>query len=55
MGSLQEKRTLARVKKCHHKLIGDGQKNLRHKKMNVTKGGIAKSIDVVVTFKVRHQ
>ena len=38
----------------HYKLIGEGQKSLRHQKLDVTKGGIAESIGVVVTFKVRH-
>ena len=55
MKSLQEKRTLVRGEKCHHKLIGDSQKSLRHQKLNVTKGGVAESIGVVVIFKVRHQ
>ena len=26
---------LVRVKKCHHKLIGDGQKSIRHQKLIV--------------------
>ena len=55
LNTLQEKRTLVRSKKCHYKLIGEGQKSLRHQKLNVTKGGVAESIGVVVTFKVRHQ
>jgi len=52
---LQEKKTLVRGEKCHHKLISDGQKSIRHQKLNITKGGIAKTIGVVVTYKVRHQ
>jgi len=53
--TLQEKRTLVRDKKCHHKLIGDGQKIIRHQKLNVSKSGIAKSIGVLVTYKFHHQ
>ena len=53
--SLQEKMTLVSGEKCYHKLISDGQKSLHHQKLNITKGGIAKSIGVVVTFKVCHQ
>ena len=53
--ALQEKITLVRGENGHHKFIGEGQKSLRHQKLNVTKGGIAESIGVVVTFKVRHQ
>ena len=52
MGSLQEKRTLVRGENGHHKLIGEDQKSLRHQKLNVTKGGIAESIGVVVAFKI---
>ena len=53
--TLQEKSTLVRGENGHHKLIGEGQKSLRHQKLNVTKGGVVESIGVVVTFKVRHQ
>ena len=53
--ALQEKRTLVRGEKCHHKLIDDSQKRLCHQKLNVTKSGVAESISVVVTFKVRQQ
>ena len=55
LNDTKRKRTLVRGKNGHHKLIDEGQKSLRHKKMNVTKGGIAESIGVVVTFKVHHQ
>ena len=53
--SLQEKMVLVRGEKCHHKLIGEGQKSLRQQKLNVIKGGVVKSIGVVVTFKICHQ
>ena len=53
--SLQEKMTLVRGENGHHNLIGEGQKSLRHKKLNVTKGGVAERIGVVVTFKICHQ
>ena len=52
---LQEKMTLVRGENGHHKLIGEGRKSLRHQKLNVTKGGIAESIGVVVTLKVCHE
>ena len=55
INTLQEKITLVRGKNGHHKLIGESQKSLRHQKLNVTKGGVTESIDVVVTFKVHHQ
>ena len=41
--------------KCHHKLIGDSQNNSHHRKQNVTKGHVTKSIGVVVTFEVLHK
>jgi len=51
----QQKWSLVMIEKCHHKLIGDGQKSLPHQKLNVTKGGIGKNIGAMVTFKVCHE
>lgn len=53
--ALQQKMALVRGKKCHHKLIGDGQKSIRHQKLNVAKGGVTKSIGFVVKCKFCHQ
>ena len=47
--------SLVRVKKFHHKLTGDGQKDLHHQKPNIAEGSIPKSRGYVVTFKVNRQ